>query len=47
MRFHLSVTALACLSALPASAELIPAKQAVETDGARRTYIFKNTPRAL
>ena len=44
MRFHLSATALACLTALSAVAELIPAKQPVETDGSRRTYIFKNTP---
>jgi acetyl esterase len=44
MRFHLSVTALACLTALAASAELIPVTQPVETDGARRTYIFKKTP---
>ena len=44
MRLHLCSTLLVCLTAFPAAAELIPAKQPVETDGARRTYVFKKTP---
>jgi acetyl esterase/lipase len=44
MRYFLSSSLLVCLTAFSAAAELIPAKQPVETDGARRTYIFKNTP---
>jgi acetyl esterase len=44
MRHHFFSTILVCLTAFSAAAELIPARQPVETDGARRTYIFKNTP---
>jgi acetyl esterase/lipase len=44
MRIHLCSTILVWLTAFSAAAELIPAGQPVETDGARRTYIFKKTP---
>jgi acetyl esterase/lipase len=44
MRYSFCSTLLACLTAFSAAAELLPVKQPVETDGSRRTYVFKSTP---
>src|SRR5690349_15102968 len=43
MRLQFCTTILFSLTAFSAAAELIPVKQPVETDGVRRTYVFKNT----
>jgi acetyl esterase len=44
MTFRLAASLTVCLVAVPALAELKPAKEPVESAGSKRTYVFKSTP---